>query len=84
MAKYDLELAEYNARLDITRTRIKDQRSLSLIPKNSGELLVNVKTRLRKLSCSAKGEPLNPNQEIFIVESPLHKVENNNFSNELT
>ena len=84
MAKYDIELAEYNARLVNIREKIKEERNLKVIPKNAGELLVNVKDRLRKLSCSVKCEFINKGHDTNFVEISIAPNEVHSSANELT
>ena len=84
MAKYDIELAEYDARLNQTRCRIKEERNLTIIPKNTEELLVNVKDRLRKLSCSVKAEQIKKTNDVSPAEITVISHERNSFANELT
>lgn len=83
MAKYELELAEYQARLKEIRIKIKQERSLSLVPKDANALFLNVKDRLRKISCSVKAQSLKKNDEAS-VEMQTNAFENTSCVNELT
>ena len=84
MTMMDLELAEYHTRLDVTREKMKEERTATVVNRNISEMLSDVKTRIRQISRSAVAAPFKKFGENVVVENAATGTEGNNFANELT
>lgn len=84
MAQYDIELSEYHTRLAITKAKVKEALSRLHMSKNTEDLLVTVKARLRKLCNSVRAEPIRKLTSISTRERIMSAQEGNNLINEIT
>jgi hypothetical protein len=84
IAKLDLELTEYYARLQNTRSKLKEEKSYNWTPKTTNSLLSDVKDRIKKITCSAKAHPVGDDKNTIVIENLEGVPENNNYVNEIT
>lgn len=82
MAMLELELTEYQKRLEDIRFRMKEERKAIGMKKNNEDLLLSVRERIKQISKSVISGPVGG--ELILKEDNTCNSEGRNFAHELT
>jgi 23S rRNA pseudoU1915 N3-methylase RlmH len=84
MTLLELEMAEYQTRLNKTREKMKEERTITISNRNTSEMLIDVRGRIKELSKSAIAGPIKKTGEVITVETASTTTDSKNFANEIT